>query len=49
MAAHDALVELHGQLNTLATSLFKIAQDIRFSASGPRSVYIPVAECLVRG
>ncbi|TKA78467.1 Fumarate hydratase, mitochondrial [Friedmanniomyces simplex] len=29
LAAHDAIVEAHGQLNTLATSLFKIAQDIR--------------------
>ena len=38
LAAHDAIVEAHGQLNTLATSLFKIAQDIRFLASGPRSV-----------
>jgi len=36
LAAHDAIVEAHGQLNTLATSLFKIAQDIRFLASGPR-------------
>ncbi|KAI6956779.1 Fumarate hydratase, partial [Hortaea werneckii] len=34
--AHDAIVEAHGQLNTLATSLFKIAQDIRFLGSGPR-------------
>ncbi|KAF1916998.1 L-Aspartase-like protein [Ampelomyces quisqualis] len=36
LAAHDAIVEAHGQLNTLATSLFKIAQDIRFLGSGPR-------------
>jgi fumarate hydratase class II len=36
LAAHDAVVEAHGQLNTLATSLFKIAQDIRFLGSGPR-------------
>ncbi|KAF2655794.1 fumarate hydratase [Lophiostoma macrostomum CBS 122681] len=36
LAAHDAVVEASGQLNTLATSLFKIAQDIRFLGSGPR-------------
>ena len=36
LAAHDAVVEAHGQLNTLAGSLFKIAQDIRFLASGPQ-------------
>jgi fumarate hydratase class II len=36
LAAHDAIVEAHGHLNTLAVSLFKIAQDIRFLASGPR-------------
>lgn len=36
LAAHDAVVEAHGQLNVLATSLFKIAQDIRFLGSGPR-------------
>lgn len=36
LAAHDAIVEAHGQLNTLASSLFKIAQDIRFLGSGPR-------------
>lgn len=36
LSAHDAIVEAHGQLNTLATSLFKIAQDIRFLGSGPR-------------
>ncbi|KAF2839957.1 fumarate hydratase [Patellaria atrata CBS 101060] len=36
LAAHDAIVEAHGQLNTVATSLFKIAQDIRFLGSGPR-------------
>lgn len=36
LAAHDAIVEAHGQLNVLATSLFKIAQDIRFLGSGPR-------------
>jgi fumarate hydratase class II len=34
-AAHDAIIEAHGQLNTIACSLFKIANDIRFLASGP--------------
>src|SRR3546814_419004 len=37
LAAHDALVEASGALNTLAASLTKIANDIRFLASGPRS------------
>ncbi|XP_078466150.1 LOW QUALITY PROTEIN: fumarate hydratase, mitochondrial [Lampetra planeri] len=37
LAAHDALVELSGQLNVLACSLMKIANDIRFLGSGPRS------------
>lgn len=36
LAAHDALVQAHGSLNTLATSLNKIAQDIRYLGSGPR-------------
>ena len=36
MAAHDALVELSGMLNTIATSLTKIANDIRLLGSGPR-------------
>lgn len=36
LAAHDALVELSGALNTLATSLMKIANDIRLLGSGPR-------------
>lgn len=36
LASKDALVFLHGALNTLATSLFKIANDIRFLGSGPR-------------
>ena len=35
-AARDALVEAHGQLNAIATSLFKIANDIRLLSSGPR-------------
>jgi fumarate hydratase class II len=37
LAAHDALVFAHGALNTVAASLFKIANDIRFLGSGPRS------------
>ncbi len=37
LAAHDALVELSGALKTLAGALFKIANDIRWLASGPRS------------
>ena len=36
LAAHDALVDLHGRANTLATALFKIASDIRLMNSGPR-------------
>jgi fumarate hydratase class II len=36
LAAHDAIVEASGQLNTVASSLFKIAQDIRYLGSGPR-------------
>eukprot|EP01119_Soliformovum_irregulare_P003881 TRINITY_DN14929_c0_g1_i1.p1 TRINITY_DN14929_c0_g1~~TRINITY_DN14929_c0_g1_i1.p1 ORF type:complete len:504 (-),score=168.16 TRINITY_DN14929_c0_g1_i1:39-1550(-) len=36
LAAHDALVEVHGVLNTIAVSLMKIANDIRFLGSGPR-------------
>ncbi|KAF3577521.1 hypothetical protein DY000_02028239, partial [Brassica cretica] len=35
-AAHDACVETSGSLNTIATSLMKIANDIRFLGSGPR-------------
>ncbi|OKL45531.1 class II fumarate hydratase [Pseudovibrio exalbescens] len=37
LATHDALVFAHGALNTLAVSLMKIANDIRFLGSGPRS------------
>lgn len=37
LAAHDAIVNSHGTLKTLAASLFKIANDIRWLASGPRS------------
>ncbi|XP_077159987.1 fumarate hydratase, mitochondrial [Paroedura picta] len=36
LAAHDALVELSGAMNTVACSLMKIANDIRFLGSGPR-------------
>ena len=36
LAAHDAMVELSGALRTVAASLYKIANDIRFLASGPR-------------
>lgn len=48
LAAHDAIVESHGALKQLAVSLFKIAQDIRMLASGPRSgigeLFIPENE-----
>ena len=37
LAAHDAMVFAHGAINTVAASLFKIANDIRFLGSGPRS------------
>jgi fumarate hydratase class II len=37
LAAHDAMVFSHGAINTVAVSLFKIANDIRFLGSGPRS------------
>jgi fumarate hydratase class II len=37
LAAHDAIVEASGMVNVLAVSLNKIANDIRFLASGPRS------------
>ncbi|WP_373070240.1 class II fumarate hydratase [Sulfurimonas sp.] len=36
LAAHDAIVEASGALNTVAASVMKIANDIRFLASGPR-------------
>ena len=36
LAAHDSMVEMSGALKTVAVSLFKIANDIRFLASGPR-------------
>ena len=37
LAAHDAIVHAHGVLKTLAASLMKIANDVRWLASGPRS------------
>ncbi len=37
LAAHDAMVFSHGAINTVAASLFKIGNDIRFLGSGPRS------------
>ena len=36
LAAHDALVEASGMLRTIAASLFKIANDVRWLSSGPR-------------
>ena len=36
LSAHDAIVDFHGVLKTIAAGLFKIANDIRWSASGPR-------------
>ncbi|WP_018607997.1 class II fumarate hydratase [Uliginosibacterium gangwonense] len=36
LAAHDALVSAHGALKTLAVALMKIANDVRWLASGPR-------------
>ncbi|WP_417428394.1 class II fumarate hydratase [Halpernia sp.] len=48
LAAHDGIVETHGALKQLAVSLYKIAQDIRLLASGPRSgigeIHIPENE-----
>ena len=37
LAAHDAMVFVHGALKTVAASLMKIANDVRWLASGPRS------------
>ncbi|MCW5696790.1 MAG: class II fumarate hydratase [Bauldia sp.] len=37
LAAHDAMVFTHGAINTVAVSLFKIANDIRLLGSGPRA------------
>lgn len=36
LAAHDALVEVSGALNTIAVSIMKVANDIRMLGSGPR-------------
>jgi len=48
LAAHDAIVETHGALKTLAVSLMKIGNDIRMLASGPRcgigEIIIPANE-----
>jgi fumarate hydratase class II len=45
LAAHDAIVEAHGALKTVAVSLMKIGNDVRMLSSGPRSgigeIYIP--------
>lgn len=45
LAAHDAIVESHGALKTVAVSLMKIANDIRMLSSGPRAgigeIFIP--------
>ncbi len=45
LAAHDAIVEAHGALKTVACAMMKIANDIRLLASGPRAgiaeLYIP--------
>jgi fumarate hydratase, class II len=45
LAAHDAIVEAHGALKTVAVSMMKIGNDIRMLSSGPRSgigeIYIP--------
>ena len=37
LATHDTMIEVSGSLNTIAASLFKIANDIRLLGSGPRS------------
>lgn len=37
LGTHDAMVEISGALNSVSVSLFKIANDIRFLGSGPRS------------
>ena len=48
LASHDAIVEAHGALKTVAVSLMKIANDIRMLSSGPRSgigeIHIPENE-----
>ena len=37
IASHDCIVEMHGALKTVATSIYKISNDIRLMGSGPRS------------
>lgn len=37
LAAHDGIIEMSGAIKTIAASIFKIANDIRFLGSGPRS------------
>ena len=48
LSTHDTLVEISGQLNVLATTLMKIANDIRWLGSGPRcglsEIYLPENE-----
>ena len=48
LAAHDALVDLHGRLTLLATALYKMASDVRLMNSGPRcglaEILLPVNE-----
>jgi fumarate hydratase class II len=48
LAAHDAIVEAHGALKTVAVSLMKIGNDVRMLSSGPRSgigeIIIPANE-----
>nr|WP_185865266.1 class II fumarate hydratase [Blattabacterium cuenoti] len=48
IAAHDAIVESHASIKQIAVSLIKISNDIRLSASGPRSgigeIYLPENE-----
>ncbi|MEX0618802.1 MAG: class II fumarate hydratase [Pseudohongiellaceae bacterium] len=48
LAAHDALLNTHGQLNGLAAALFKMANDIRLMNSGPRcglsEIHLPANE-----
>jgi fumarate hydratase class II len=43
LAGHEALVALHGALKTLAAALMKIANDVRWLASGPRSGFFEIS------
>ena len=43
LAGHEALVSLHGALKTLAAALMKIANDVRWLASGPRSGFFEIS------